>query len=353
MADAEFLTLEVAACRFVVAVWQEEVHEWEVDERGLRGSAREGQGRRSRLILHAQLSSRRSGGGVFQLSRWRVETVDCTRFPAREALVRDAAHRLCAPLCDQVPPSARIKDPRGAEERRRIEAGEGYGRLSDAHAFRPGDAHREAEHELETLALAQGGMAEAAARAAEQTWANEAWARRLAKTKAEAKQRASEAAVPRELQRPRCWEASVEQSAERQARRAQREAAEEAAASAAGSPPSPRFHPSVTEPGRIFHKLCDSSLYTGTHKHRFDRHGQGRGLAGRDRLIRGRGSKHGRWVTHRMRKEYTFLNREGIFTCDFGRQRPIGDIAHHTGRWFNQTDDGPGGATSRVNTAFG
>eukprot|EP00198_Chlamydomonas_reinhardtii_P001216 XP_001690551.1 predicted protein [Chlamydomonas reinhardtii] len=39
----------------------------------------------------------------------------------------------------------------------------------------------------------------------------------------------------------------------------------------------------------IFDKLTDSSLYTGAHKHRFDASGNGRGLAGRDRVTKGHG----------------------------------------------------------------
>ncbi|KAG2448825.1 hypothetical protein HYH02_006176 [Chlamydomonas schloesseri] len=39
----------------------------------------------------------------------------------------------------------------------------------------------------------------------------------------------------------------------------------------------------------IFDKLTDSSLYTGAHKHRFDANGNGRGLAGRDRVAKGHG----------------------------------------------------------------
>ncbi|KAG2432904.1 hypothetical protein HXX76_008634 [Chlamydomonas incerta] len=39
----------------------------------------------------------------------------------------------------------------------------------------------------------------------------------------------------------------------------------------------------------IFDKLTDSSLYTGAHKHRFDGNGNGRGLAGRDRVAKGHG----------------------------------------------------------------
>ncbi|GIL71883.1 hypothetical protein Vretifemale_2345 [Volvox reticuliferus] len=39
----------------------------------------------------------------------------------------------------------------------------------------------------------------------------------------------------------------------------------------------------------IFDKLTDTTLYTGAHKHRFDENGNGRGLAGRDRVAKGAG----------------------------------------------------------------
>lgn len=45
--------------------------------------------------------------------------------------------------------------------------------------------------------------------------------------------------------------------------------------------------------GSIFDRLTDSSQYTGTHIHRFDATGRGRGLAGRDRVTKGRGMSEG------------------------------------------------------------
>ena len=39
--------------------------------------------------------------------------------------------------------------------------------------------------------------------------------------------------------------------------------------------------------GNIFDRLTDTSQYTGTHKHRFDETGHGRGLDGRDRIGKG------------------------------------------------------------------
>ena len=41
--------------------------------------------------------------------------------------------------------------------------------------------------------------------------------------------------------------------------------------------------------GNIFDRLTDTSSYSGTHKHRFDADGQGRGLAGRDAVSKGGG----------------------------------------------------------------
>jgi hypothetical protein len=41
--------------------------------------------------------------------------------------------------------------------------------------------------------------------------------------------------------------------------------------------------------GNIFDRLTDSSQYTGAHKHRFDQYGRGKGLAGRDRVMKGSG----------------------------------------------------------------
>ncbi|PNH05110.1 hypothetical protein TSOC_008673 [Tetrabaena socialis] len=43
----------------------------------------------------------------------------------------------------------------------------------------------------------------------------------------------------------------------------------------------------------IFDKLTDPKLYTGAHKHRFDADGNGRGLAGRDRVAKGSGFVNG------------------------------------------------------------
>jgi hypothetical protein len=44
--------------------------------------------------------------------------------------------------------------------------------------------------------------------------------------------------------------------------------------------------------GSIFEKLLDPELYTGTHKHRFDYLGHGKGLHGRDSTAKGPGSLH-------------------------------------------------------------
>ena len=46
--------------------------------------------------------------------------------------------------------------------------------------------------------------------------------------------------------------------------------------------------------GEIFNKLTNPAHFTGAHKHRFDKHGHGLGLAGRDFVSKGRGTTPGR-----------------------------------------------------------
>ena len=46
---------------------------------------------------------------------------------------------------------------------------------------------------------------------------------------------------------------------------------------------------SLVDSSTIFDKLTDHEQYTGAHKHRFDRRGKGRGLAGRDSIQKGAG----------------------------------------------------------------
>jgi hypothetical protein len=48
----------------------------------------------------------------------------------------------------------------------------------------------------------------------------------------------------------------------------------------------------------VISKLTNPQLYTGTHRHRFDKEGKGRGLAGRDYLAKGAGSVQGRRAAH-------------------------------------------------------
>jgi hypothetical protein len=48
----------------------------------------------------------------------------------------------------------------------------------------------------------------------------------------------------------------------------------------------------------VVSKLTDPQLYTGTHRHRFDQNGKGRGLAGRDYVAKGEGSVQGRRAAH-------------------------------------------------------
>ena len=60
------------------------------------------------------------------------------------------------------------------------------------------------------------------------------------------------------------------------------------AISSGSAPRSPAKSPSKAG-GSIFDKLTDASLYTGTHQHRFDADGRGRGLDGRDAAPKGHG----------------------------------------------------------------
>ena len=46
-------------------------------------------------------------------------------------------------------------------------------------------------------------------------------------------------------------------------------------------------------------KLTNSALYTGTHRHRFDRDGKGRGLAGRESVPKGDGTVSGKFAAHK------------------------------------------------------
>ena len=39
----------------------------------------------------------------------------------------------------------------------------------------------------------------------------------------------------------------------------------------------------------VVDRMTDTSKYTGSHKHRFDEEGKGRGLGGRDSVAKGRG----------------------------------------------------------------
>ena len=55
-------------------------------------------------------------------------------------------------------------------------------------------------------------------------------------------------------------------------------------------PPADGKAPPSGAHGDVFSRLCDASTYTGMHKYRFDRHGRGRGLAGRDSVCKGSGS---------------------------------------------------------------
>ncbi|KAJ3260982.1 hypothetical protein HK103_006937 [Boothiomyces macroporosus] len=50
--------------------------------------------------------------------------------------------------------------------------------------------------------------------------------------------------------------------------------------------------PKLNEKSNVYDRLTDSKGYTGSHKHRFDEHGVGKGLSGRDSTPKGSGS-HG------------------------------------------------------------
>ncbi|KAJ3325333.1 hypothetical protein HDV06_004192 [Boothiomyces sp. JEL0866] len=50
--------------------------------------------------------------------------------------------------------------------------------------------------------------------------------------------------------------------------------------------------PKLNEKSNVYDRLTDAKGYTGSHKHRFDEHGNGRGLDGRDSTPKGSGS-HG------------------------------------------------------------
>lgn len=49
----------------------------------------------------------------------------------------------------------------------------------------------------------------------------------------------------------------------------------------------------VADSTGIYSKLTDSSLYTGSHKERFNADGSGKGLDGRDKIVKGTGSSRG------------------------------------------------------------
>ena len=73
------------------------------------------------------------------------------------------------------------------------------------------------------------------------------------------------------------------------------------------------FHSSnSTSPHKsVFDKLTDPSLYTGMHKHRFDSSGQGLGIKGRDRTIKGFGTSIDSPSTF---KGNTNTNSDEVFT---------------------------------------
>lgn len=55
----------------------------------------------------------------------------------------------------------------------------------------------------------------------------------------------------------------------------------------------PKATATVADSSGIYGKLTDTSLYTGSHKERFNEDGTGRGMDGRDRIAKGKGSSKG------------------------------------------------------------
>ena len=88
--------------------------------------------------------------------------------------------------------------------------------------------------------------------------------------------------------------ATTELRREQQEQDSQRRVADRIAAarSTAAPLPAPRdgAPPSPETAGQIYTKLTDPAHYTGTHRHRFDEDGRGRGLEGRDRVAKGGGT---------------------------------------------------------------
>eukprot|EP01052_Picozoa_sp_SAG31_P026833 SAG31_NODE_2461_length_5657_cov_31.641778_2_plen_325_part_00 len=63
---------------------------------------------------------------------------------------------------------------------------------------------------------------------------------------------------------------------------------------------------------KLYARLTDSSLYTGSHKHRFDSHGRGRGLQGRDRAAKGTGNAIQPITDGDVVREISQLTRGGV-----------------------------------------
>eukprot|EP01050_Picozoa_sp_SAG11_P007619 SAG11_NODE_641_length_8008_cov_2.916171_8_plen_201_part_00 len=67
--------------------------------------------------------------------------------------------------------------------------------------------------------------------------------------------------------------------------------------------------------GSIFERLTDPEHYTGTHKHRFDYEGNGKGLAGRDSNVKGSGSMHTLPLDAHHSKHVLDLSQVRVLLC--------------------------------------
>ena len=82
----------------------------------------------------------------------------------------------------------------------------------------------------------------------------------------------------------------------------------------------------------VISKLTDPQLYTGTHRHRFDKDGKGRGILGRDYVAKGDGSVQGRRGAHEA------LCLRQVRTPNASRRRVPTIHTSRESRWASLTD---------------
>jgi len=70
--------------------------------------------------------------------------------------------------------------------------------------------------------------------------------------------------------------------------------------------------------GNIFDRLTDPAKYTGTHVHRFDAEGKGRGLAGRQNIVDFKGNTNTKVVESTAGKSPT---RKPVVSPGLGQQK--------------------------------